>query len=151
MHFSRPDFIWARTTVFIKPVLLKFFRTLMRIFLGIFGEKFGGVVKIPTYVSAKILWNYGISEGNFYFSLWFRPSDKKRIFAKKSAWLKIFILHTQKRFPGRKRFSVIRSFFHKCFPTLRDIVSEIWQTFVQQTVIIALHLSRWFWWRETRY
>ena len=53
VDITHADIIWAKTTVFIKPILLNFSRTLMRIFLGNFGEIFGGVVKFPTYVSAN--------------------------------------------------------------------------------------------------
>ena len=68
----------------------------MRIFFGIFGV----VAKVPTYVSAEFLWNHIASDGVF-FSFCFRPLDKKSNFEKKSAWLKIFILHAQKSFSGR--------------------------------------------------
>ena len=118
----------------------------MRILFGIFGV----VAKVPTYVSANFLWNHIVFEGVFYFSFCFRPLDKKSIFEKKSAWLKIFILHAQKKFFRDKSFSLIRSFVHKCFPTLRDMFSEIWQTFVRHAVKLALQNSRRFWWRETR-
>ena len=150
VHICRPDIICARTTVFIKPILLNFFRTLMRIFLGIFGENFGGVVKSPTYVSANFLWNYIIFEGIFIFPFGFGLRTKK-VFSKKYLhdW-KLFFLHAQKMFLREKSFSLKRSFFRKSFPTLGDMFSEIWQTFVQQTVKLALNLSRWFWWRETR-
>ena len=50
----------------------------------------------------------------------------------------------------RENFRLIRSFFHRCFQTLGDLLSEIWQTFVQQAVKHALHLSRRFWWRKAR-
>ena len=40
VHISRPDILWARTTVFIKPNLLKFFRTLMPIFFGKFWRNY---------------------------------------------------------------------------------------------------------------
>ena len=149
VRITRPDIFWARTTFFIKPILLFFFVPWRGFFQWNFGESLGGVDKIPNYVSANFLWNYIIFEGIF-FSFCFRPLDKKSIFEKKSARLKAFTLHAQKNFSGRKSFSLIRSFFHKCFSTLVDMFSKFSQTFVQQAVKLALHLSRRFWWRETR-
>ena len=118
--------------------------------MGIFGENFGGVVKNPTYVSANFLWNYIIFEGLFIFLFGFGLRTKK-VFSKKYLhdW-KLFFLHAQKKFLREKSFSLIWPSFRKSFPTLGDMFSEIWQTFVQQTVKLAINLSRWFWWRETR-
>ena len=96
----------------------------MRILWGSFGAIFGGVVNIPTYVSANFLWNYLIFEAIFYFSFWFRPWTKKSTFEKKSWLLITFILRAQKNFSGRKSFSLIRSFFM--------IVFGLWETCFQR-------------------
>ena len=117
-HYASRYFL-SKNNFFHKTHFVIFFVTWRGFFQWNFGESLGGVDKIPNYVSANFLWNYIIFEGIF-FSFCFRPLDKKSIFEKKSARLKAFTLHAQKNFSGRKSFSLIRSFFHKCFSTLVD-------------------------------
>ena len=103
VHISRPDIIWARTTVFIKPILLNFFRTLMRIFFGNFWRKFWRCRQKSNLRVRKFFVELHNFRGTFYFSFWFRPSDKKSFFEKISAWLKTFFSACPKKvFAGEK-------------------------------------------------
>ena len=84
----------------------------------------------------------------FFFLLW--AFGQKKYFRKKICMIENFHSACPKKFFREKSSSLIRSFVHKCFPTLRHMFSEIWQTFVRHAVKLALQNSRRFWWRETR-
>ena len=146
-HYASRYFL-SKNNFFHKTHFVIFFRTLTRIFPMKFWRKFRRCRQNSKLRVRKLFVELHSFRGNF-FSFCFRPLDKKSIFEKKSARLKAFTLHAQKNFSGRKSFSLIRSFFHKCFSTLVDKFSKFSQTFVQQAVKLALHLSRRFWWRET--
>ena len=129
--------------------LLSFFSDLDADFLRKFWKIFGRCLQKFNLRVHKLFVEIHIFRGKFLFLFLLLAFGQKKDFWKKAARLYKLYSTCPKKFSG-KSFRLIRSFFQRYFQTLGDLLSEIWQTFVQQAVKLALHLSKRFWWRETR-
>ena len=90
VHITRPDIFWARTTIFIKPILLIFFGTLMRIFSMNFWRKFRRCRQNSKLRFRKLFVELNNFRGNFLFSFLLSAFGQKKCFRKKICMIEIF-------------------------------------------------------------
>ena len=93
VRITRPDIFWARTTFFIKPILLFFFRTLTRIFPMKFWRKFRRCRQNSKLRVRKLFVELHNFRGNFFFFLLSAFGQKKYL---------------------RKKICTIESFYSAC-------------------------------------